>query len=106
VRGVRASDGVSLVQRGKPAYRCRHGRTSAMASDLARPKNTLRPLDATGIEATRHWRSGRRQEIPSGTPDPALRHRWCPRRQLAAAWCCLACLIRRLQVMRPGLAAS
>jgi site-specific DNA recombinase len=25
---------------GKPAYRCRHGRTSAMAPDPARPKNT------------------------------------------------------------------
>ena len=25
---------------GKPAYRCRHGRTSAMARDPARPKNT------------------------------------------------------------------
>jgi site-specific DNA recombinase len=25
---------------GKPAYRCRHGRTSAMAPDSSRPKNT------------------------------------------------------------------
>jgi site-specific DNA recombinase len=25
---------------GKPAYRCRHGRTSAMAPDPSRPKNT------------------------------------------------------------------
>jgi hypothetical protein len=24
---------------GKPAYRCRHGRTSAMTPDLGRPKN-------------------------------------------------------------------
>jgi site-specific DNA recombinase len=36
---VRAADGISLVN-GKPAYRCRHGLTSAMGPDPARPKNT------------------------------------------------------------------
>jgi len=30
----------SAWSNGKPAYRCRHGRTSAMASDSSRPKNT------------------------------------------------------------------
>ena len=30
----------SAWSNGKPAYRCRHGRTSAMAPDPARPKNT------------------------------------------------------------------
>jgi DNA invertase Pin-like site-specific DNA recombinase len=30
----------SAWSNGKPAYRCRHGRTSAMAPDRARPKNT------------------------------------------------------------------
>ena len=30
----------SAWSNGKPAYRCRHGRTSAMAPDAARPKNT------------------------------------------------------------------
>ena len=30
----------SAWSNGKPAYRCRHGRTSAMALDPARPKNT------------------------------------------------------------------
>ena len=31
---------ISAWSNGKPAYRCRHGRSSAMASDPARPKNT------------------------------------------------------------------
>jgi hypothetical protein len=30
----------SAWSNGKPAYRCRHGRTSAMAPDPSRPKNT------------------------------------------------------------------
>jgi site-specific DNA recombinase len=30
----------SAWSNGKPAYRCRHGRTSAMAPDPARPKNS------------------------------------------------------------------
>ena len=30
----------SAWSNGKPAYRCRHGRTSAMTPDPARPKNT------------------------------------------------------------------
>ena len=30
----------SAWSNGKPAYRCRHGHTSAMAPDPARPKNT------------------------------------------------------------------
>jgi len=30
----------SAWSNGKPAYRCRHGHTSAMAPDQARPKNT------------------------------------------------------------------
>jgi site-specific DNA recombinase len=30
----------SAWSNSKPAYRCRHGRTSAMAPDPARPKNT------------------------------------------------------------------
>jgi hypothetical protein len=30
----------SAWSNGKPAYRCRHGRTSATAPDLSRPKNT------------------------------------------------------------------
>ena len=33
----------SAWSNGKAAYRCRHGRTSAMAPDPSRPKNTLHP---------------------------------------------------------------
>src|SRR6266702_4682009 len=57
---------------GKPAYRCRHGRTSAMAPDPARPRNTyiredkLLPhlpalhllLTTPAVRARRHTRAG------------------------------------------------
>ena len=35
---MRAADGISLSN-GKPAYRCRHGYTTASAPDPSRPKN-------------------------------------------------------------------
>ena len=38
--GGRSSTGEASWSNGKAAYRCRHGRTSAMAPDPARPKNT------------------------------------------------------------------
>jgi hypothetical protein len=39
MRAVRAQAGVSLVQ-WQPAYRCRHGYTTATRPNPARPKNT------------------------------------------------------------------
>ena len=36
---VRTAAGISLVN-GKPAYRCRHGHTSATSPDSRRPRNT------------------------------------------------------------------
>jgi site-specific DNA recombinase len=39
VRAVRAAAGIGLVY-GKPAYRCRHGHTTATSPDSRRPGNT------------------------------------------------------------------
>ena len=80
---------------GKPAYRCRHGRTSAMGSDPARPKNTyiredkllpylpalhlLLTSPATrarrrtrgGFERQSHRRPGRGDRVPEQARDRA-----------------------------------
>jgi hypothetical protein len=62
----------SAWSNGRPAYRCRHGRTSAMAPDPSRPKNTyvredkLLPhlptvhqlLTSPGVRARRRTRAG------------------------------------------------
>ena len=62
----------SAWSNGKSAYRCRHGRTSAMAPDPARPKNTYvredkllphlpalhLPLTTPAVRARRRTRAG------------------------------------------------
>ena len=82
---------------GKPAYRCRHGRTSAMAPDPARPKNTyiredkLLPrlpalhllLTSPAVRARRRTRAG--ADVRS-TVSPAEVIRYLRQHEIALTW--------------------
>jgi site-specific DNA recombinase len=75
----------SAWSNGKPAYRCRHGRTSAMAPDPARPKNIyvredkLMPhlpalhllLTSTATRARRRTRAGT-DVRPAASPEQVI----------------------------------
>ena len=60
MRHLRAAAGIVLVQ-GKPAYRCRHGHTTAARPDRARPPNAyvredqILPAVAARAEVSGAW---------------------------------------------------